>query len=213
MKHLASIGSDSRRAGSLGLSKRRVAALAALALVAFLGAAPSAQADYIFNCTWSGVSNGNSASATGTIAFKTGLPANPDSSPTTYAMGSDITALSVTVTGASAGNGTFTMGDFTYAYWNTMGSTLDFGRELVGQSIGPGVTWGTAHDGSAGDFNLFAAAAPAPNGTTYFQLTSNASDGDAMYLTSMIAVPEPTTTLLFALGIGAMVVRRRVCAA
>jgi len=108
-----------------------------------------------------------------------------------------ITALSLTVSGAGSGNGTFGLNDFTSAgefRWSTNGATLDLTTQLVGQST-PGGPWGTCFDGTCGDFNLFGSN-PAPFGTGAFVLTTfNMGEQLNMRLTSFApvsaAVPGP----------------------
>jgi hypothetical protein len=97
----------------------------------------------------------------------------------------------VTVSGATGGNGTFGLADFTQISWCTNGATLDLGAELVGQPT-PGDPWGTP-GGDGGDFNLFGAA-PRPNGVEFFTLCANGGeDPDCMILRSMRIRPDPIT--------------------
>jgi hypothetical protein len=77
-------------------------------------------------------------------------------------------------------------------------ATLDFTKQLVGQPT-PENPWGTAINGSAGDFNLFnrpnggPAGSGAPDGFSVFTLAANGGVGDHMQLTSFApaAVPGP----------------------
>jgi hypothetical protein len=212
MKQTVITERQSTHATAVSSPTSRIATIAAFALAMLLAVAPSAKALMIFDLTWDGTPNGNGAHATGQITFNDGLPLNPSGFVIYQSALGDITALTVTVTGASAGNGTFTLADFAptqTAYWDTEGATLNLYQELVGQSAGGG-TWGTP-DGNHGDFNIFnAAGSPtAPCGANYFQLGADGGGGDVMNLTSMVAVPEPSTALLVVLGIGAMASRRR----
>lgn len=164
----------------------------------------SAQIVY-FTAQWSG-SPENSATATAMIGIDVNtadLSGAINYSGSLSAFG--VTSLTLTISGASSGNGTFTEGQFTSMTWvNT--SQLDFDTELVGQPNGSG-TWGV----SSGDFNIFGDA-PLPNGGGPFGLTTNGGSGDNLYLTSFAPVPEPASAgLLFGLGAVAtcVVVRRR----
>ncbi len=220
----------------------RLLAVSGLAFVSAI----AAQATLItFELTYSGASRANTATATGYITFDdTGLP-NPGEYPTKPSTPPDLPPrllavtlpdpgsglpdwlvdLSLTITGASAGNGTFGLGDFGGLIWDTGGATLDLTRELIGQTVGSS-TWGASN---GGDFNLFGpdfggvAAIPAigladpvdavaPNGTSAFVLSTNGGKGDAMQLISMkpTVIPEPSTyALLAGLGAFAIAVWRR----
>lgn len=196
-----------------------IGAIAAAILAIGLSAAPSS-ATTIFNLAWSGARFGNSAQATGQITIdETQIP-NPGSNG--GPMPSWVTALTFTVTGASTGNGTFTLADFDGLAWDTNGATLDLGTQLIGQPT-MGAPWGTAPLDAAGDFNLFAslvgAADNAPNGTWWFTLTTALGSGDQMYLTYFGVpgspdpqIPEPATIALLLAGLagaGAMGRRRK----
>lgn len=166
----------------------------------FYGATTSASAAVtVFDVAWSGATFGNTAVATGQITLDTALLglSNPFLA---------VSGLSLTVSGASAGNGTFGLADYQEMFWNTGGVTLDFNSELVGQS-GWGVT--------AGDFNLFPSTdgftAEAPRGFGPNKLRTFNGFGDDMSLTSFApaAVPEPSRALLGALGVLGLVLRRR----
>jgi hypothetical protein len=126
------------------------------------------------------------------------------------------TALSITISGASSGNGTFTLSDFDTVLINEGGLGLNFNQQLVGQPT-TGNPWGTP-DGASGDFNLFnrtGIGGTAPDGTFDFTLTTNAGAGDPMLLTSFVlatsVVPEPSGIALISIGMGltAIAVRRR----
>lgn len=80
----------------------------------------------------------------------------------------NLSALNVTVSGASAGNGSFTLADFTNIYFRAS-SALDFSQNLVGQA-------------ALQDFNLFGSPGPAPVGTSIFTLTSNNGADSPMVL-------------------------------
>lgn len=62
--------------------------------------------------------------------------------------------LQFTVTGSIDSDGQYDINDYVEIDFNTNGGTLDFSQPLIGQATN-GQPWGTAFDGSAGDFNLF----------------------------------------------------------
>ncbi len=180
---------------------------AAAVLVAGVVAAPAFAAPETFNLAWSGASFGNDATATGRITIDT------DSFTTIYSdisfPDARVSDLSLTISGANKGNGTFGLSDFNFlAVWAP--TALDFSRELVGQADADGGTWG-ATTASDGDFNLFANNVAAPNGTWYFTLTTADGSGDSMVLTSMTAVPEAQNVAMMFAGLGLLgaVARRR----
>jgi hypothetical protein len=178
----------------------------------------------------------SSAQAVGSITFEDTLLANPGSS-SIFLPDPAVLALSVTVSGSAAGDGTFGIADFTEVVFDTNGGTLNFNAQLVGQPTAGG-SWGTP-DGNSGDFNLFSGGvgegaeryadqpnAPAganapPNGVFYFTLGANGGADEPMVLTAMGGGPiSPPATLpigpgawlalagLLALG-GLVVLRRR----
>jgi hypothetical protein len=122
----------------------------------------------------------------------------------------DVTAFSVTIAGASSGNGTFGLEDFSIV-WSTNGGTLDLTKELIGQPTnGPSgsAPWGTSQRGDAGEFNLINnnTDSAAPTAKHPFQFATNNGSGDLLGLTSCApqatAVPEPASLTL--LGIGSL---------
>lgn len=167
-------------------------------LLASALSAGSAQAAVITQYfVFSGASLGNTATATGSITF------DPGSADQSFGISSP-NDISVTVSGATAGNGTFGRSSFSDFVFNSGGIALDFSRDLVGQS-----GWGS---GTTGDFNLFGSGGSAPVGTWYFELTANGGSGDTMALTSMGpsgAVPEPETYALMGIGSLALAWARR----
>ncbi|MDH4454551.1 MAG: PEP-CTERM sorting domain-containing protein [Verrucomicrobiota bacterium] len=177
-------------------------------LCLFYGATSSASAAYtVFNITFSGASEGNTAVATGQITLDPVMLSN-GFNPLSPA----VSGLSLTVSGVSVGNGTFGLADYEYISWETGGVTLDFNSELVGQA-----GWGPI--GNVGDFGLIISTtgliAGAPSkGTGTFRIRSgNPKSGGmmTMRLTSFApaAVPEPSQALLGALGVLGLVLRRR----
>jgi hypothetical protein len=133
------------------------------------------------------------ATAVGSITFESTLLSNPGANSFNLPNPA-VLALNVVVSGASAGNGSFGIGSFTSVLFDTNGATLNLSQSLVGQPT-PGGPWGP---GGGGDFNLFAAAAPAPRGVDPFILGANNGAADAMTLTRMgplqapASVPVPT---------------------
>ena len=180
------------------MSKLFISKVASALLLASALGAGSAQAAVITQYfVFSGASLGNTATATGSITF------DPGSADQTFGISSP-NDISVTVSGATAGNGTFDRSSFSDFVFYTGGIALDFSRELVGQS-----GWGT---GFTGDFNLFGSGGSAPVGTGPFNLTTNNYSGDTMALTSMGpsgAVPEPETYALMGIGSLALAWARR----
>ena len=184
-------------------------AISALALPVF--AAPQT-----FDLTWSGASFGNTATATGEITFD---PAQLDTYSEFNFPSSVVTSASITIQGAQSGNGTFNVSNFGYMVIE-QANGLDFSKQLVGQSLANGSTWGTSTgdegNGNGGDFNFFTNGnSDAPEGTWYFRLTASGGGGDSMVLTSMTAataaVPEAQTSamLLAGLGLVGVIARRR----
>lgn len=181
----------------------------AASLTAALFAAGAAQATE-YKVLWSGQSFGNSATGVGFIDIDTsvvpdvgfqGFHALPDSA---------FQILSVTISGASSGNGTFGASDFSSYYFATP-IALNYSKELIGQDVGGGCTYGTSTgpcgNGSSGDFNLFGAVAGAPLGVWYFDLQT--AGGDQMLVTSISPAPEPVTLALFGAGLAGYAATRR----
>lgn len=170
-----------------------------------------------YDLAWSGATFANSATATGQITLD--LTTLPNPGGPDYDMYNDIASLTVTVVGASSGNGTWTKADLapisglgTYTYWWTGGVALNMNQQLVGQPT-LGNPWGTP-DGNSGDFNLFFTNG-GPLGTFFFTLTTDGGTQDPMLLTSFAPVsstPEPGTMALFGSGIIGLagVLRRKI---
>jgi IPTL-CTERM motif len=120
------------------------------------------------------------ATAVGSITLETTLLNNPGNNLLVLPSPA-VLALSVTVSGASAGNSTFGIGDFVRVDFNTNGVTLDFTHKLVGQS-GPGGLWGP---GGGGNFNFVSAAAPTPTEEDPFDLGANHGLAEGMILVQL----------------------------
>jgi hypothetical protein len=191
--------------------KHAVIVAAAAAFFCWSSSLP-ARADAIqtFDVEWSGAALGNSARASGLITFNLAVLPNPGGCiGACLPIHPYITALSITVSGASVGNGTFGLSDFSKLSWSTGGSTLDLTQQLVGQptTISP---WGTpcaaADQANCADFNLFStfaitgtgnplapsqAATPSGIAPFLFDTGGGAPPGDRMFLTSFAPVPVP----------------------
>lgn len=201
------------------LSKRLSALLLALTFVA---ASPAAMAELLtFNITWAPAQFGGDftagpASATATLTMDTQYISLPGGGPIAMA---DIASLSVTVTGASYGNGSFGKSDF---------SSLDFfyshslvlSGQLIGQYTPPvdfndfTEPFGTDPYGQSGDFNLLGlSTGTAPSGVGPFLMVTNGDPSidpsaghDLLRIASIIvtpaaAVPEQSTYLMLLTGL------------
>lgn len=139
--------------------------------------------------------SGNSAVITGSVTFESTLLPNPGVLDVNLPNPA-VLALNVTVTGASAGNGTYGLSDFAGIVFNTGGGTLDFNQPLIGQPTSTS-TWGALpSSGEAGDFNLFGLGSPnsAPIGEDYFTLCTNGGSGDCTQLVSAINAAAASAT-------------------
>ena len=170
-------------------------------LVAGLTIASSARATLIdYNLAWSGADFLNEATATGTITLDDAIVPVPGNLFGASAATVGITAFKISISGASAGNGTFGLSDFDGFVW-AVGPGLDLSVELVGQS-------------GFFDFNIFnAATSPtAPRGVGEFLIETNGGVADLLALTAFTptSVPEPGALALVGFGlVGLGVLRRR----
>jgi hypothetical protein len=171
-----------------------------LIFVAIVLAAPMAFGGALFDFTFTDSSTGATATGQFSIDLSNIFSGGPVS---------ELTDLSITVSGAAAGNGTFPESDFTSFAWASSdpSSDFNFAQNLVGQN-----GFGTNDE----DFNFFSSgSAPlAPNGVEPFTLGANDGAADRMSLTSLQEVPsapEPAAMGLTGMGLVAMfaIFRRR----
>ena len=172
-----------------------------------LGVWPVCQASPVsFVLDYSGAAFGNTALARATLTIEDTLFPNPQDGLTFLYVGDGaITDFSLTVAGASTGNGTFGLAVFDYFTWDTVGTALDFSQNLVGQFM-TGGGWGTTQDFLSGTFNFFAldSSPDAPTATlNAFQFATAGGNGGALNLTSFspvapapVAVPLPAPFLM-----------------
>jgi hypothetical protein len=174
--------------------KNKTVKINKIALAAMIGAAALTTAAYAddiesFTADWSGTPFSDSASATATFDLDiTAIDAALNNNTGGFyngALDGYISDLSMTVTGASSGNGTFTTSDFNEFYFTT-GGPIDFGSDWVPQP-------------NLEDFNLFSSD-NAPLGVEEEVLATDSGDGDIMQLTSVTPAPEPSTLELAGLG-------------
>lgn len=110
--------------------------------------------------------SGSGATATG--SFTTSDTAAGTLAGTFNANFANVSALNLTVAGASSGNGTFALSDFNNMFFRSNGA-LNFTQNLVGQA-------------DFADFNLLGTGSPAPRGTNFFVLRSDDGSGTSMNL-------------------------------
>jgi hypothetical protein len=189
----------------------RIALLGAAVLAGLLVAVPAQAAPILsFDLDWSGAPFGNGATATATLNIDAALLSNPG-----FSLDTPFSDFSITVSGATIGNGTFTSsgGDFASIFLDIPGAlALDLTMELIGQAttFGP---WGPA--GGNGDFNVFSFGNPlAPTGVALFTIETAAGlgGGDLLVLTSFrpaVPTPEPASITLWGLGAVVITIRAR----
>jgi PEP-CTERM motif len=193
---------------------RHAVSIACVVMSLAIVAGSPALADVLqtYNLSWSGSFLGNSASASGTMTLDLTTLIDPTvpgaglEGTSDFDIVSDITSLTVTVTGASSGNGAFTKSDLcacsdfgSFTLWDTNSATVNMHADVLAQL--------TIDDG---DFNLFFTA-PGPQGSEELTLTTNGLSGDPMEMTKFAPtvgrrapVPEPATWVMMGLGFASL---------
>jgi hypothetical protein len=184
--------------------------LGAALLCGLLATTGAAQAGTItYGLKYTTVTSG--ATASGFVSFNDAvLPNGPVSLSNISAAALGVVDWGLTVTGATSGNGTFTLADIQAVagqqdgwLW-VLSAPINLNSELVAQAGFSDFNWcaGTASCGSA----------TAPGGSSAKHIQTNGETGEILTLVSMTpeSVPEPFTLSLFGAGLaGAVAMRRR----
>ncbi len=106
--------------------------IAAVTISLLVASAPARAEEITFELLYSGTPFGNDAQGIGFVTFDDAVlplpgPGRPESAATL-----GLLAIELTISGATAGNGTFGPDDFETYFWN-MGAGLDLSTQLVGQ--------------------------------------------------------------------------------
>jgi hypothetical protein len=175
--------------------------LAAGLTVVTLLAVSSASATLVkYNFIYSGVTNGNTATAIGVITIDTSVLQNPGTNDNSFGPGSAIVNVIMTISGATSGNGTFSTKDFSNYYFD-FPDTVDLSTQWVGQPLpADSDFWGDTDDGGGGDFNFFSNGSNpnAPSGEWYFTLET--AGGDEMQLISVTPAATGTAGVIYQKG-------------
>ncbi|WP_229722796.1 hypothetical protein [Xylophilus rhododendri] len=171
----------------MAFTRRGCACLFAAAafLVAATPAAFAAQWK-TFRLEWSGAEFQNGARATGSITLDTGQL--PDPRDNFIALPNRaVRAFTMQVVGSKGGNGKFSQNDFSALAFYSF-QPLDLSRELIGQSVGKGKTFGQSSDQA--DFNLVAKESKTRRTPVDMDSFIMKTHGGALIrLTSMVPVP------------------------
>jgi hypothetical protein len=175
----------------------------------------TASGNLIFDLEWGPVDpQAGIGSAVGKLTVDETLFLNPTSGPQIHSVTPFVLDFEITVSGATAGNGTFGFSEFRNIYWDTAGATFDLTKELIGQST-PGGPWGSTTDGSTGDFNMVCFLdSSAPMGTQMFVILTGFETGvgEELRLTSFrpaAVIPAPSALVLSLIGVVSLIAKRR----
>lgn len=162
---------------------------AAVAVGAVLAASSATAALQTYHILYSGAAFGNGATAEGTFTVDDTVFTNPGSfDGFGGGINGAIVDVTLTVSGASSGNGTFTAADFGNGYYLTIVDALDLNTEWVGQpQPTPGTTWGdyTLGGSDTNDLNFFGTTPGAPTGDFFFVLGADGDTAEKMALVSV----------------------------
>jgi hypothetical protein len=168
----------------------------ALATAGLLTASPAGAALQYYHFVFSGAAyeaSPNTAKAEGTFTLDDSVFTNPGDFVSFAEITGAMVDVKMTVTGASAGNGTFGAADFGDGYNLVIADALDLSTEWVGQAQPTsGTTWGNykLSGSDSNDFNFFGSSPGSPIGANPFVLSADGGLGDPMVLVSI--TPEVT---------------------
>lgn len=181
--------------------------LICLAVIVSIGTIKTSSAALItLDIKWEG---SQTRTATGFITFDDSLLEISNPQGGFYLPRAAISDLGITISDASIGNGTFGLSDFNYISFNSP-SSLNFGTELMGQSLGNGCNFGVFTLNCVdkyGDYTLFGVTPADPRAIFYFALATAGGDGDSYAVKSIrpaSVVPLPSSLAFFSLGLAGM---------